>query len=1371
MNIKKLTLVISTTFVLTLLPSSREHEREITTHNLVDLWSNPSRDSNLRIRDVHDNTNHQMMQRNQVAGFELTSSYSSTSRHVVEPFSSSSSATRPIRAQDFMLPNMQAYVAHHTALSYQKAIKHGSALKFVQENKLAREIYQNVNARLQTISALVHSNNMHNRELIKHNLGGLRTAYDGLCHEYSQARLDLACKNYNDLVNGSSISQTGYAYSSSGERITCETAYQQLMILEQHTLAVHHLKSELNNLVDGLELALYKNGGGFLKEPRKEFDTLITDYQKQYAPGNSSMTEIPAYDPARFARIEHHRSNVAINGINRYLADGNLAAAEEVVHKYNRTWSQKKYKEPVRECLRTNPQLNELGIPRICADTNPRWDAYKEQLLARPDNKSVIAQQMYQEHIAVQDLCKRVGIENASSEHLRQAHQLLEYKNDTIFLDHAGKALRDPKGFTNYLRIFEQRAQATNIIRDAIKQYPGSERIFRTRGNELLCYAGDPDFANIINEIAYDPSRIQEMRDIFVKRNDGVIEFQRKLEYQEYPTVITDMAYDLISAQNVTQQVGILSALAADSANRDMYQIYYDPVTHLPKIYTYDGMLMQDARAINLPSSLGTQEYSSERMLYTQVMVQPITSDMQREQAQQYLQTLKHACTPHEHQNAYRTLSHFAGQMYLHPSMQSSSAMQQQNIALCNNIKSSIECGDLTTAANNMSMLQHEVQQSDSSIAIPEQVQNFIQQHATLTIAEATHAASSNTQSNSAVHDYGQLLAQVQTQHAAMFQQTGIVSEYYRSRENALAMTAAGDLSIREISYTLSPQAHMALEKAGIDVEQFATCTGNALQQDTHAKLVNTLNTLADARPITVHGNLIRKGALDCAQTGNILNQGGHVREAMTYADLCTLVVEKALHFADAVSPFVTGRCVALDATTMLLHAASAHDLARSLDTLRANVDEFRTGLVVGAIQGVTDFKGIYDGLCNTITTIKHFAEFVADQFILADAIEFGRYDEARRILAANHERYVRITTGANYLGQLAAAFVEHMPDMTPQEWRQAGVATGQFAGREAVQFGTIKAGITGLSKLTQGIAQATKNFDTIAKEIALSAQFTGAPATTPNVAARLYRIENVVQHDGTHFVHAMPNPESVSRVILNEGVPAVRAGAEIVAESSDAASHIAALRKFGKQLSETLTEVKPGFLQLPGSSESVLFSALKTLMRTEIEQYGTVTLATAQKMWDSSQEFNELNNRVAELLRSTTDTKCGKVVPDTASAIKQLQADEIAHNFYEQMRITKSDIDTIAQHTGIDRNIIEKIKNHVFYEKHILKDGTIGQFAPCENMAVAWNRLMTGNFVQSDLRLLQHEFAESLLVNGQELAYEAVHPTVNEVYNWFDNL
>jgi hypothetical protein len=1179
---KKLILVLSIAFILTISPSSRHREQSTTTNNLVDLWSGFSRDSNLRARDMQTESEHQITQRNLVVTPESISR-SQGSRAGGEMMSGMNFIRS--MSHDCMVSHMQAVAAQRSAVSYQRMIAHQSTLKFMQEYKPAGEIYRNINVQLQTLSAMVHAGNVHNRDFIKSNFAELRTAYDGLCREFSQDRLDSAFKAYSDLANNSAVA----GYDLWGNPITHETSYQQLLTLEQYTIAAHHLKNELNNLIDGLELALYKKGGGFLEEPTKDFDALIAIYQKQYAPGNNTMTEIEAYDQARFDRIKGHRSNVAMQSIKRHLKDGNLEAAEKVVRDYDSTLSQQKYKRPVRECLRTNPELNELGIPRICAETNPRWHVYKEQLLACPGNKLAIAQQMYLEHVSAQDLCKQVGIENASSKQIQQAHLLLPYKNDTVFLDHAGKALRDSKCFTNYIRIFEQRVDARSCMQDAMRRYPNSARIFRARGHELLCYAGDPNFANIINKIACDPSRIQEMRDNFVRRNDNVIALQRKLEYQEYPSPVMDIAYDLIDTQNNAEQITRLGTLAIDGGNREIYQIYYDQDTHLPKIYTYDDTLIRDARAIAFPNELGTQEYTSDRTLYAQVMVQPIASDIHRQQAQQYLQILKPACNAHEHQDAYRALSHFAGQIYLNPAMQSTETMQRQNIALCDDIKSSIEHGDIVTAANNMAMLQQEMQNSDSTVTIPKHVQDFIQQHATLAVAEMphanVHAESSNTHINNAVLHYDQLLTQVQAQHVAMFQQNGALSEYFQSRENALATMVAGDLSIRESSYTLSPHAYKALEKAGIDAEQFTTCTGNALQQDTHAKLVNTLNTLAEARPLSSYGNVIRNGAFDCAQTGNMLNQAGHVLEAMSYADLCTLVVEKALYLADSMSPLVAGTRATLDVTKALLHAVSAHDLAQSLDTLRSNVDQFRMGLAVGVIQGATDFKGIYDGLCNTITTIKHFAEIVGDQFILADAIEFGRYDEARRILDANHERYVRITTGANHLAQQVAAFVEHIPDMTPQEWRQAGVSTGQFTGREAMQFGAIKAGISGLSKLTQGVVQAAQNFDAMAKELVISAHFGGSPATAAQVAANIYRTEQVAQYEGTRFINAVTNPESVSRVILNESGQVAQLGTQVVAESSNVTSHAAALMELGKQLGQTLSSAQPGFLQLPGSS------------------------------------------------------------------------------------------------------------------------------------------------------------------------------------------
>jgi len=51
--------------------------------------------------------------------------------------------------------------------------------------------------------------------------------------------------------------------------------------------------------------------------------------------------------------------------------------------------------------------------------------------------------------------------------------------------------------------------------------------------------------------------------------------------------------------------------------------------------------------------------------------------------------------------------------------------------------------------------------------------------------------------------------------------------------------------------------------------------------------------------------------------------------------------------------------------------------------------------------------------------------------------------------------------------------------------------------------------------------------------------------------------------------------------------------------------------------------------------------------------------------------------------------------------------------------------------------------------------------------MAAAWKRLMDGNFVYSDLVLLQHEYAESFAMQGDKIPYDIAHEIVNKVYNW----
>ena len=107
---------------------------------------------------------------------------------------------------------------------------------------------------------------------------------------------------------------------------------------------------------------------------------------------------------------------------------------------------------------------------------------------------------------------------------------------------------------------------------------------------------------------------------------------------------------------------------------------------------------------------------------------------------------------------------------------------------------------------------------------------------------------------------------------------------------------------------------------------------------------------------------------------------------------------------------------------------------------------------------------------------------------------------------------------------------------------------------------------------------------------------------------------------------------------------------------------------------------------------------------------------------------------------------------------------------FYNAMRETSKDVDAICKNTGISRDIITKIKQHVFVEEHILRN-SVGKFFPDADMAAAWNRLIENKYVYSDLKMLQHEYAESLIMKGLEVAYDDAHYLANKLYDWDSTL
>lgn len=620
----------------------------------------------------------------------------------------------------------------------------------------------------------------------------------------------------------------------------------------------------------------------------------------------------------------------------------------------------------------------------------------------------------------------------------------------------------------------------------------------------------------------------------------------------------------------------------------------------------------------------------------------------------------------------------------------------------------------------------------------PQAVQPQIVQSQT---AQTQAASSSSDVETRHTVDYAQLLDQVLSQNQAIVHKKGNLTEYNLSREVALVPMVQGDLEVRSVCYTLSPQAITTLERAGIDVSQFTEYTGNLIQQDTHAKLVNALNSLADARPFTLQGRLIKNGALGCAQAGNLLNREGYVREAMLHADLCTFVVEKLLRVADRMNPFVG----VLDVTDAVLRAASAHEAAQSLEILRTNVEQFRTGFVLGAVNGATDVKGIYEGLCNTVETIGHFIKYVGEQEALADALEFGRYNDAQHILDANHERAVRIAVAADHITQHVSDFIDHMPDMTTEEWRQAGFNTGEFVGREAVQMGIYKIGMTGLSRIGQGIATSIRDFETLGRELALSAQLSGNPVA-PSIAEILrrgYHVENVFLQNGSRHISgpAARYPQFFRRIASTETGPIAQVLRTAAATSSLTTGRAGVFREFGKHLGRVMAEAQPGFLQLPGSSTTEAISVTETALTAFENKYG------------------HYKQRIKEIAETGEKIR----VPYPSDWQKW---DEWAEDAYAAIRARSDDVAKIAHHTGMSEAKINRIKYHLFYDDtHVLsREKRIGCFSPDVEIAAAWDRLAKGDFVNNDIKLLEHEYFESRFEKIFKTDYDVAHKAAQSV-------
>jgi hypothetical protein len=93
----------------------------------------------------------------------------------------------------------------------------------------------------------------------------------------------------------------------------------------------------------------------------------------------------------------------------------------------------------------------------------------------------------------------------------------------------------------------------------------------------------------------------------------------------------------------------------------------------------------------------------------------------------------------------------------------------------------------------------------------------------------------------------------------------------------------------------------------------------------------------------------------------------------------------------------------------------------------------------------------------------------------------------------------------------------------------------------------------------------------------------------------------------------------------------------------------------------------------------------------------------------------------------------------------------------YNAIRANSTDVSAIANNSGMSEASIARIKDHVFFNDHQLNSG-LRRFDADPDIVNAWDRLTTGDWVKSDLRLLQHERFESKFEAIYKTDYRTAH-------------
>ena len=113
-------------------------------------------------------------------------------------------------------------------------------------------------------------------------------------------------------------------------------------------------------------------------------------------------------------------------------------------------------------------------------------------------------------------------------------------------------------------------------------------------------------------------------------------------------------------------------------------------------------------------------------------------------------------------------------------------------------------------------------------------------------------------------------------------------------------------------------------------------------------------------------------------------------------------------------------------------------------------------------------------------------------------------------------------------------------------------------------------------------------------------------------------------------------------------------------------------------------------------------------------------------------------------------------------------EQDAYAKRAYEEIRNknAESDIAKVAKNSGLSKEEVAKVRNHLFFTEHYLEKGFV-RFDESAEIANAWEALEQGRPTALDIMMIKHELEELTLMEKYGYSYDKAHLLANRKYPW----